>query len=263
MTAQIGFDVITYTPSADVATNGTAVFNYPAGRLKTDYAQNAGEVLISHGLQTSFVDAAGGFSITYGASSATLTYLGSTNLPAGKSMTLQLPLAQYLAVVDSSGGAASGGLAAGVGVSQLALFVNFADLATGDLVTALKPGFNGKILGIHAIVDKAVTTGAKLATLTPKINATNVTEVGGLALTSALLTPQGAKVDGAAITALNVFGPTDTIGIVASAVTTFVEGSGWIILDIQNMDVANAFAALAAKVNTLIANAGLFDKIPH
>lgn len=262
MTAQVGFDVITVTPSADVATNGTVTFNYPAGRVKTDYAQNAGEILISHGLQTQFADQAGGFSIVYGTSSAVLTYLGSTNLPAGKSMTLQLPVATYTALVDNSGGAPSGGLAAGVGVQQIALFVNLADIAAADVITALKPGFNGKVLAFDVYVDKPATTAAKLATLTPKIDTTAITG-GVVAATSANATPQGAKIAGSAVTALNTFGPTDTLGVTGSAVTAFAEGSAWLVWTVQNMDVANAFAALAAKVNMLIGNAGLFDKIPH
>ena len=260
MAAQIGFDVISAVPSADLATNGTLVFNYPASRVKTDYAQ-ALEKMSSRGLQVDFSVGALNFSIAYGTTSATVTYLGLTSIPAGTTCTLQLPLAKYQALTDNTGGAVSGGLAAGVGRQQLVFYTNFADLTAADLITNIIPGFNGKILGIHAVADKPVTTAAKAATLTPKINAVNVTG-GALALTSANLTPQGAKVDGSNITALNTFLPTDTIGIVASAVTTFIEGNGWIILDVQNMDVANAVSALADKVNTLTNNLKLFDKIP-
>lgn len=122
------------------------------------------------------------------------------------------------------------------GISNLSFFVNLADIASAaDVITAYTPGYAGKILSFDFLVGKPVTTAAKLATLTPKINSTNTTG-GAVALTSALATPMGAKIAGSAITAANVFAATDTIGIVASAVTAFVEGNGWMVLRVQNTD---------------------------
>lgn len=125
----------------------------------------------------------------------------------------------------------------------ISFVVNNADLAAGDIVTALTPGFAGKILSINAWATKAATTGSKAATITPKVNSTNVTG-GALALTSATLTPQGAKVAGSAITAANVFTATDTIGLVVSAVTAFVEGATLIVVELENTTEKNLWAAL-------------------
>lgn len=94
---------------------------------------------------------------------------------------------------------------------------------TNSIAARFTPGFKGTIRKITASVTDPVTTGAKLGTFTPAIAATGTTG-GALALTSANCTPVGAKVDGSAITALNAFGATDEITIVASAVTAFVEG---------------------------------------
>lgn len=151
-------------------------------------------------------------------------------------------------ITDNSTGTASTTLAAGVGVQTIALFVNLADIAAADLLTTYTPGYAFKILKMDFAVEKAATTAAKAATLTPKISGTALTG-GVLALTSANCTPQGAVVAGTAVTAANTGSKTDTISITGSSVTTFVEGAGWLLLEIQNMDTANAIASLAAYAN--------------
>lgn len=107
------FDKITVTPSSAVATDATVVFNYPAGRNAASYAQS-GEVLVATGLQNVLAQAADTFTVAYGGSSATVTYKDATSLPAGKPVTLQLPLADYadiVALTDNSGGTASNTIA--------------------------------------------------------------------------------------------------------------------------------------------------------
>jgi hypothetical protein len=126
------------------------------------------------------------------------------------------------------------------GISTIQLFVNLADLSNADLVTSYKPGFKFQILGLDFVVEKAVTTAAKAATLTPKITGVAITG-GVLALTSANCTPQGVDVPATAITALNTGTSSDTISITASAVTTFVEGAGWIMIKIRNVEDMDGF----------------------
>jgi len=107
------FDKITVTPSSAVATDATVVFTYPGGRNAASYAQS-GEVLVASGLQNILAQAADTFTLSYGGSSATLTYKDATSLPAGKPLVLQLPLAEYadiVALTDSSGGTASNTIA--------------------------------------------------------------------------------------------------------------------------------------------------------
>lgn len=98
-----------------------------------------------------------------------------------------------------------------------------AKLANGDIVTTITPGFAGRIVKWYAIVTDPATTGSKLATLNIEIGTTDLTG-GTLALTSANMTPLGAVVAGAAITAGNYFGAADTLSIEAASVTAFVEG---------------------------------------
>lgn len=112
----------------------------------------------------------------------------------------------------------------------LAFHVNLATITgAGDVVTTFTPGFSGRIAAIDFIVGTPVTTAAKAATLNAEIGTTNLTG-GTVALTSANCTPLGAEVAGAAITAGNHFGASDTVSIEAASVTAFVEGDGMILV---------------------------------
>lgn len=168
--------------------------------------------------------------------------------------------ASQVAFTDSSAGTVSDTIAAGVGKTTLAVHLTLAELADGDIITTLTPGYKFKILAVDFFVEKAVTTGSKASTLNLEIGTTNLTG-GAVALTSANCTPKGAKVAGTAVTAGNTGSATDTISVEAASTTTFVEGSGWLVITIQNMDVADAFASVADKVNeirTTLYNLGLW-----
>ncbi len=132
---------------------------------------------------------------------------------------------------------------AGLASKTLAFFVNLADIANGDILTDYVPGYAFKIQKVDFRVFKAATTAAKAATLNLEIGSTNLTG-GVVSLTSANCTPAGAAVAGTAVTANNTGTATDAFSIEASSVTAFVEGSGWIIVEIQNLDAYNAWLAL-------------------
>ena len=101
--------------------------------------------------------------------------------------------------------------------------------AAGDVITSFTPGFVGSIVRTFFIQDTPVTTGAKGATLNWEINAVNL--VGGtIVLTSALCTPLGAVINGAAIIGSNSFDRDDTISLEAASVTPFSEGKGSVVL---------------------------------
>ncbi len=106
-------------------------------------------------------------------------------------------------------------------------------LADGDVITDWTPGFAGTIVSVAFRVIEPVTTAAKAATLNLEIDGVDVTG-GVLALTSANMTPASAVVNGTAITALNTFAADSTITVEASAVTTFIEGSGEIIITVRH-----------------------------
>lgn len=151
-------------------------------------------------------------------------------------------------VTDSTGGTSSSTLEAGVGVQTIAIPINLPSLANGDVLTNYTPGYKFKVLSVSFAVSVAVTTAAKAATLNLEIGTTNLTG-GVVALTSANCTPLGALVAGTAITAANTGTSTDTISVEASSVTTFVEGAGYLLIKLQNMDTTDAFASIASILN--------------
>lgn len=110
--------------------------------------------------------------------------------------------------------------------------VNLASVTAADIVSALAPGYSGRITKVQFLVTEAVTTGSKAATLTPKIGSTALTG-GVLSLTSANCTPVGAVVAATAVTALNTFVSSDTLTVTASSVTAFAEGAGVLILSLR------------------------------
>lgn len=119
------------------------------------------------------------------------------------------------------------------GLGPVVLSIDLADIANGS-IAKITPKAAGRIRGFAAVVEKAATTAAKAATITPQIGPvggayTSVTG-GALALTSANMTPIGAEVDASAITAANAFTAAQQINLLASAVTAFVEGRVALIL---------------------------------
>ena len=178
-----------------------------------------------------------------------------TNVPAGSILSPSGRGARLLSVnqlTDNTTGVASDTLSVGVGVYILPIYVQLAQI-TATTICQFTPGHRFSLQGIAFSAEIAVTTAAKLATLTPSIGGVSVTG-GALALTSANCTPKGTTVAGSAITAANTGTNAQVVGVVASAVTPFTEGTGWVFLKIQNLDVADAFATLASHVNSVQTN---------
>ena len=151
-------------------------------------------------------------------------------------------------MVDSSGGTASNTVAVGVGIYQLAFPYLLPSIADGDLLTDYIVGHKFKILSLKWVTTAAASTGAKGSTITLEIGATGVTGIAIVldsddSTTNAL---GGVTTDDG--TALNVGSSTATISIIAGSTTTFSEGSGVFIVEIQNMDTADAFATAMAQL---------------
>lgn len=105
----------------------------------------------------------------------------------------------------------------------------YSAIANAGVLMRLTPGFVGRIKGMHVQATTAVTTGSKLATLTPNIAASPVTG-GVVSMTSAGQNAIGAVQNGTAVTAANTFTAVQEITVVASSVTAFSEGAGVIYL---------------------------------
>lgn len=211
------FAAVTTILAAAVANNGTFTVPYPTnfsqGSFSNGLAMSNG-VMVVNG-NDKYAQGASGFTVSYGASLITVTNTTGLTLAAGASILLNFN--QF----------------AGNDVEIITLPVDLATItAAQDVVTTWQPGFIGTIEQIDFIVDKPVTTAAKLATISPFVNAVAVTG-GALALTSALATPKGKDIAASAITALNAFGNADTLSFKATAVTAFVEGSGSIVMRVR------------------------------
>ena len=104
------------------------------------------------------------------------------------------------------------------------IFMNLVSI-TAATVWRFTPGMPGRIVSLDFVVNKAVTTAAKAATVTAHIGGTATTG-GAVALTSAAATPAGTKISGSSITDKSNFDDDDEITLVGSSVTAFVEGDG-------------------------------------
>ncbi len=61
----------------------------------------------------------------------------------------------------------------------------------------------------------------------------------------------GSVVAGATITGANTGTSASTFAITAGTITTFTNGTGTILVKVQNLDELNAVASLAAKINAI------------
>ena len=114
--------------------------------------------------------------------------------------------------------------------SRMSWSVDAASIANGDVITnhPLPPIF-GKIGAWRAVVETAITTGAKTADLNLEIGTTNVT---GSATTYAGTKALGVVTTLGAPTAAHTFGPGDTVSVEAANVTAFTEGRVKIEIDL-------------------------------
>lgn len=114
-------------------------------------------------------------------------------------------------------------------ISFVCIPITNAKIADGDIVTTFTPGFDGRIVGANYVAHDPVTTGSKASTLNFEIGTTNLTG-GTVSLASANMTPIGKIIASAAITAGAGFKATDTISVEAASTTTFIEGTGVLVI---------------------------------
>lgn len=202
--------------AADVANNATVDVGYPVGTVQNNYNAGlggpGGYVYLDN--NDKLTVAAAKVSFSYGASLITITNTSGYTWKAGQQLTINFDQ------VDNN-------LA-----DNWQFRVELASVAAGDVITNIRPGVDGTLEWTEFLIDKPVTTISKLATLTWRISGVLCTG-GVIALTSANSTPQGKSVQGSLFTAGNVIKRSDTLSLVASAVTAFSEGSGSAILRVR------------------------------
>lgn len=87
----MAFQIFVATPSSAVATGGTIAFTIPSDQVG-QYKYEGGHILFAEGLSASFSFPTQ-FTISWSASTATVTYNGTTTIPAGTIVKLQLQTA--------------------------------------------------------------------------------------------------------------------------------------------------------------------------
>lgn len=201
--------IATVVLAAAVANNGTFTLAYPTGTKQGDFVSGlagSNTYMVVNG-NDKYTAASAAIALSYGSSLITVTNQTGITLPAGASILLNLDMTEGNVIL-------------------LPFRLDLPSItAAGNVVASFQPGFAGTIDDAFFVVDKPATTAAKAATLAVNINASAVTG-GAVALTSANVTPQGSVIEGTAITAANTLNRDDSITIVASSVTAFVEGSG-------------------------------------
>jgi hypothetical protein len=110
--------------------------------------------------------------------------------------------------------------------------LQLAAITASENVYTFTPGFAGKIVSAQFAVTTPASTASKAATLGLAITG-NAVAGGAVALTTATINALNDTIAGAAITAGNSFGATDTITVVSSSVTAFSEGQGNLILTLS------------------------------
>lgn len=159
------------------------------------------------------------------------------------------------ALTDSTGGTAGATLAATVGVQTLTIPITrlATDLSTSaiDLLTNYTPGYAFKILKFDFVTTTAGTGSGASQVFNLEIGITNLTG-GVLTVTLSSTDTIGKVTTGTAVTAANVGTASDTLSIeMAASGTVFTAGAGYFVIEIQNLDTANAFASQARFGNAI------------
>lgn len=209
------FAVITTVLAAAVANAGTFTVAYPTGFVQRSFQSGllgpTSYMQVNDNDRYSVTQA----SLSFGASLVTVTNNTGLTLPAGSTIRL------HLDVMDGKG--------------RIPFTIPLPPLATitaADVVTQMNPGIDGVLEHIEFVDTIAASTAAKAATLTARIDAV-VTTGGAVALTTANITTKGTVIAGSQITAANVLSRTSQLSIVASAVTAFAEGEGYLVAYIR------------------------------
>jgi hypothetical protein len=111
----------------------------------------------------------------------------------------------------------------------------YANVTDADILTEFVPGFKGKIIKFSHVCNVVTTDVDGETVLNLEIGTTNVTG-GEITLGNAAMKTKGLVTNGAAITAGNAFGAADAISIEASGTTAIDDGSGVLLLVLEQTD---------------------------
>ncbi len=154
-------------------------------------------------------------------------------------------------LTNSTTGTPGATLTAGVGVQQLSIPHTFiGGTAAVEPVTTMVIPYKFKILSFNFVTEVALVGAAGSRVANMEIGTTDLT--GGVCTILIAATAVGTVTPATAVTALNTGSAGDSISIeIASGGTQFTAGSGTFVINIQNMDLADAVASLNASITSI------------
>ena len=169
----------------------------------------------------------------------------------GATSVVQQSGSRQVAITESPGGTVSDTMATGIGAYAITIPVPYMTaLVAADFLTAYTPGHRFEVLGVSFAVSLPPSTASKLCDVNLELGTTNVTG-GVVSLTTANCSAFGGVVNGTAITANAVGSASDTLSIEVTNVTAFIEGAGYFLIRLKNLDAADAAATIADKWNEI------------
>lgn len=173
---------------------------------------------------------------------------GALVIPGLGDFTVPTDLDPLTAFTDNSGGTKSDTIAASLVKNTIILGPFSMALLVNSQIWEQAIPYAFTVNSILFRDDIAITTGAKAATFTTRINAVNTTG-GVVAIAGTYAT--GATQAGTAISGTNTGTAGQTLEAIVSGVTAFTEGYGHLEINISNLDLAATIAAIAFKANLL------------
>jgi len=149
----MAYRTVTLVLASAVATGGTFTVGYPTGTTRGDYVRGVAHKMVA--LQNTYV-APTNFTVSTGATSATVTYQGATTLPAGTTVFFQF---------DTSGPASYRETAGDIAYPQR---VTVASLVTIDLGAPIANDSDGLITTV------AITSAAPVTVFTGALHASGL-----------------------------------------------------------------------------------------
>lgn len=263
----MSFDIVSVTAASAVATSGTLTVPYPTGKAADSYPAYGHKAWVDKFQRLLSVN--DGFTLSFGASNITLTYTGSTTIPAGARVEVQLNLA------GADNGSIADGLPAtldnGVLANLLIIDLGAPDTADVDGLFTAFSGAAGSITLNGALVSGGVATfdvprnivvdsgGADTAVLT----FTGADEYGNTVVESITLngtTAVAGKKAFKTVTAVSssatisngaFAGPGDVLGL-----PVFLDEVGYVLKELEDGAAATAGTVVAGVSSAATATTG-------
>ncbi len=164
----------------------------------------------------------------------------------GATAVAQQTGADQTALTDNSGGtkSATTGISANMVKQTIIIPVQLSDLGAFTYNVAVPFAFTVTAAGFRP--NRLPTTASKAVTATVQVNNASVTG-GVLTISTAGITQSGVINNFTAISGANTGTAGQTLGILGSSVTAFVEGDGQFEFTVINTDLANGWATVVAQ----------------